>query len=113
MAKFAFNPDLLTELRATAGKTLVEASHNKTWGAGVLAEELEANGGQFEGDNLMGQILMRVRKIYSYSSPQEVKEELNAGGVAASPTIVLPDNLKKSYNYIVQLGQKQKASTTV
>lgn len=63
-AKFTQNPDLLRELLATKGTTLVEASPRDTiWGIGLGAENPKAkNRSQWRGLNLLGEALTRVRE---------------------------------------------------
>ena len=61
--KYTQNPDLMEQLVATAGTTIVEASPwDKIWGIGLKATDprcLDRN--QWLGTNWLGQALMRVR----------------------------------------------------
>jgi ribA/ribD-fused uncharacterized protein len=63
-AKFTQNPDLLEELLATRGTTLVEASpHDRIWGIGLGENNAAARDrAQWQGLNLLGEILTRVRE---------------------------------------------------
>jgi|SRR5436190_21243562 len=62
-AKFTQNPDLLAQLLATRGTTLVEASpYDKIWGIGLAATDPRAKDpAQWRGQNLLGKILTELR----------------------------------------------------
>lgn len=62
-AKFTQNPELLEQLLATAGTTLVEASpYDRIWGIGLAATDPRAQDpAQWKGQNLLGQILTELR----------------------------------------------------
>lgn len=62
-AKFTQNPDLLAQLLATAGTTLVEASpYDKIWGIGLDAKDPRASDpAQWKGQNLLGKLLTELR----------------------------------------------------
>jgi ribA/ribD-fused uncharacterized protein len=63
-AKFTQNPKICAALLATKGTLLVEASpHDKIWGIGLSEDDHRArNRSQWQGLNLLGQILTRVRE---------------------------------------------------
>jgi ribA/ribD-fused uncharacterized protein len=63
VAKFGQNPALREVLLATAGTELVEASpYDRIWGIGLAAKDPRAQDRtQWRGQNLLGQILTRVR----------------------------------------------------
>ncbi len=63
-AKFSQHPELLEELKATIGKTLVEASPFDTrWGIGMSATDPGVkDSANWRGDNLLGKALTQVRK---------------------------------------------------
>lgn len=62
-AKFTQNPELREVLLATKGTTLVEASpYDRIWGIGLGAKDPRAlDPAQWKGQNLLGQILTRLR----------------------------------------------------
>ena len=64
VAKFVYNPDLAQRLLATGDKILVEASpYDKIWGIGLsVADKRALDQSQWQGQNLLGKVLMRVRK---------------------------------------------------
>ena len=64
LLQFGQNPDLLEELKATQGTTLVEASpFDRVWGIGLSATNPKAaNRSSWRGANLLGQILTSVRE---------------------------------------------------
>lgn len=62
-AKFTQNPELLAQLLATRGTTLVEASpYDKIWGIGLAASDPRASDpAKWKGSNLLGKILSALR----------------------------------------------------
>lgn len=62
-AKFTQNPELLAQLQATRGTTLVEASpRDRIWGIGLSANDPRAQDrATWRGQNLLGQILTELR----------------------------------------------------
>jgi ribA/ribD-fused uncharacterized protein len=62
-AKFTQNPELLEQLLATKGTTLVEASpYDRIWGIGLDAKDPRASDpAQWKGQNLLGKILTELR----------------------------------------------------
>jgi len=62
-AKFTQNAELLAQLMATRGTTLVEASpYDKIWGIGLAATDPRAQDrATWRGQNLLGQILTELR----------------------------------------------------
>jgi len=62
-AKFTQNAELLDQLLATKGTTLVEASpYDKIWGIGLAATDPRAQDpAQWKGQNLLGKILTELR----------------------------------------------------
>ena len=63
MAKFTQNPALLDALLDTGDRLLVEASpYDRIWGIGLHStDERAADPAQWRGQNLLGNVLMRVR----------------------------------------------------
>jgi ribA/ribD-fused uncharacterized protein len=63
-ARFTQNPEQRELLLNTRGTTLVEASpHDLVWGIGLAADDPRASDrSQWQGLNLLGQILTRVRE---------------------------------------------------
>ena len=63
-AKFTQNKELLEQLLATKGTTLVEASpYDRIWGIGLAATDPRAqDANQWRGQNLLGKILTRLRE---------------------------------------------------
>ncbi len=63
MAKFSQNPNLLEELAATKGTTLVEASpYDTVWGIGLSEWDEDATDRtKWKGTNWLGEILTEVR----------------------------------------------------
>jgi ribA/ribD-fused uncharacterized protein len=61
--KFSQNPRLMKKLIATKGKMLVEASpYDKIWGIGLGLDDPDRfDPERWRGDNLLGQILTRIR----------------------------------------------------
>ena len=64
MAKFSQNPSLKAQLLQTGSRTLVEASPlDRIWGIGLRGTDPRASQPeQWEGLNLLGEALMRVRQ---------------------------------------------------
>ena len=63
--KFSQNTELKERLLATGNRLLAEASATDTiWGIG-LSEQQAANGASWQGTNLLGQVLMQVRRDLS------------------------------------------------
>jgi ribA/ribD-fused uncharacterized protein len=64
-ARFDQNADQRELLFATRGTTLVEASpHDRVWGIGLVADDPRANDrAQWQGLNLLGEALTRVREV--------------------------------------------------
>jgi ribA/ribD-fused uncharacterized protein len=62
-AKFTQNPDMLADLLATAGTTLVEASpYDKIWGIGMTDFEAKGCGrAGWRGLNWLGEVLTQLR----------------------------------------------------
>jgi ribA/ribD-fused uncharacterized protein len=62
--KFRQNPELLEFLLSTGDATLVEASpYDRIWGIGLRADQPAAQDpGQWRGLNLLGKVLMEVRR---------------------------------------------------
>ena len=61
-AKFEQNPTILKLLVATGTKYLVECAHDRLWGNGIpLHEENCLDTTAWSGENLLGNILMRIR----------------------------------------------------
>ena len=69
-AKFEQNPELLQKLLATGDAMLVEASpQDSIWGIGLSAAEARrVSPDKWEGENLLGKILMRVREDLANST---------------------------------------------
>jgi len=62
MCKFTANPSLKQSLLDTENKVLIEASpRDSIWGIGMDTKTATANFGKWEGLNLLGQALMKVR----------------------------------------------------
>ena len=61
LAKFRYNEVLSQKLRGTKDKILAEASpKDKIWGIGISVAKAK-NGGDWNGRNLLGETLMKVR----------------------------------------------------
>lgn len=62
--KFTSNPELKSFLLSTGDQILVEASpYDNVWGIGMAADDIDArNQDKWKGENLLGFILMSVRK---------------------------------------------------
>lgn len=67
-AKYTQNPKMLTELLATKGTTLVEASpYDKIWGIGLAKHDSRVNSrSTWLGTNWLGEILTKVREELSH-----------------------------------------------
>ncbi len=65
LARFRQNPDQKELLLATRGTTLVETSpHDRVWGIGLGADDPRAmDRKQWQGLNLLGEALTRVREV--------------------------------------------------
>ena len=60
--KFSHNNNLKHILLSTGNKIIVEAAaRDKIWGAGMTAQQIINNNYNLKGQNLLGQLLMRVR----------------------------------------------------
>ena len=60
--KFTQNPMLMNLLKATGSKILVECAYDRLWGSGLsLYEEQPFEEERWNGDNLLGNILMSIR----------------------------------------------------
>jgi ribA/ribD-fused uncharacterized protein len=67
--KFRQNPELKAYLLSTDNKILAEASTNKLWGTGMkLDNPLLFDKNQWQGDNILGNMLMTVRENLKSSS---------------------------------------------
>ena len=63
-AKFLQNPNLMKTLKDTGTKTLVECAYDCLWGCGIpLHADNCLNETEWNGDNLLGKILMKVRSL--------------------------------------------------
>ena len=69
-AKFS-DPDLSAYLLATGNAHLMEASHDKIWGTGINIKNDRCLEDKYEGENLMGILLMEVRDELKQSSSSE------------------------------------------
>ncbi|MFT5686940.1 MAG: ribA/ribD-fused uncharacterized protein [Myxococcota bacterium] len=67
LAKFSQNPDMLQQLLETGDRILVEASPlDRIWGIGLRGDDPRASDRkQWQGLNLLGKALMRVRRDLS------------------------------------------------
>jgi len=74
MAKFIQNPDILDELIATEGTTLVEASpYDKIWGIGLGEHDPDAvDRTKWKGTNWLGEILTKSRDIIMSSMFKDI-----------------------------------------
>ena len=61
LRKFKQNPELLRKLLDTGDKTLVEATPDRTWGAGVSLTSRALKNGEYPGENRQGKLLMKAR----------------------------------------------------
>lgn len=75
-AKYSQNSDLFTELVNTKELILVEASpYDKIWGIGMAADHPDAtNESKWQGQNLLGKALMKVRGILNLLALEEGSE---------------------------------------
>jgi ribA/ribD-fused uncharacterized protein len=80
-AKFTQNPALEEILLATKGTTLVEASpYDKIWGIGLGENDPKASSrATWDGLNLLGETLTRVREAIAYRKSGIVKRESGIG----------------------------------
>ena len=71
--KFRQNKYLLKILKSTQSKILVEASpYDKIWGIGMKADDFRALDSRYwEGQNLLGKVLMDVRNEFSSNLTKE------------------------------------------
>jgi ribA/ribD-fused uncharacterized protein len=74
-AKYAQNADLCATLLATRGTTLVEASpYDKVWGIGLAEHDPRSRDrSQWQGLNLLGQVLTRVREAIAFEQGVNVR----------------------------------------
>ena len=64
-AKFVQNPSLLRLLVCTGDKTLVECSYDRLWANGLPLHNSESlDESEWVGENLLGNILMRIRMTH-------------------------------------------------
>lgn len=72
-AKFSQHPSYRQRLLATGNKTLVEASPlDAIWGIGLASDHPDArNPSKWQGSNLLGQALMKVREIMREEEAQD------------------------------------------
>ena len=84
-AKFEQHPRLAGLLLQTRKRYLIEASpRDRVWGGGKSA--LQISQGQWDGLNLLGNILAKVRYLLRYTEPDEMlRRSRHFDGVAASP----------------------------
>ena len=61
LRKFKQNPELMQKLLDTGDMILVEATPDKTWGAGVSLTSKALKKGEFPGENRQGKLLMKAR----------------------------------------------------
>ena len=71
LRKFQQNPDLRRKLLATGDKTLVEATPDKFWGAGVSLTSRALKEGSYPGGNRQGKLLMKARATIRLESGTE------------------------------------------
>ena len=76
-AKFTQHPDLMAKLKATGDAILAEASpQDKIWGIGMSADDPKAkHPDQWNGENLLGKILMEIRDKHKVSVPGRKKRD--------------------------------------
>ena len=61
-AKFHQNPQLATHLTNTGKRTISEATVDKFWGNGIQLNNMNIfDQNQWKGDNVMGNLLMKIR----------------------------------------------------
>jgi ribA/ribD-fused uncharacterized protein len=72
--KFEQNDKLKKELLATGSKTLVEGSpYDKIWGVGLKYDDPKIlNSDNWQGENLLGKALMKVRDILNSSNARDM-----------------------------------------
>jgi len=72
LSKFEQNPALGAQLLATGKTAVVEASpYDKVWGIGMTADDPRATDPtQWEGQNLLGHVLMEVRDLMNEKLPK-------------------------------------------
>ena len=61
LRKFNENPELLKKLLDTGDMILVEATPDRTWGAGVSLTSRALKNGEYPGENRQGKLLMKAR----------------------------------------------------
>lgn len=71
-AKFEQNPDLMRDLEATKGTTLVEASpEDPIWGIGLKKDDPRAlNRATWKGTNWLGEVLTKLREDFNKEKVQ-------------------------------------------
>ncbi len=76
LAKFSLNPDLASFLLSTVNKIIVEASpYDKIWGIGMTEQLAKGKSpAKWQGLNLLGFVLMDVRKTLLDWSVKQIKE---------------------------------------
>ena len=68
LEKFRQNPDLKAYLQSTGKKVLAEASTNTLWGIGIKLDSHHLfDNSQWQGDNMLGNMLMSVRETLKSS----------------------------------------------
>ena len=73
MLKFQANPRLLDALLKTGDKELIEASpYDKIWGIGFSTEDAGRTSRDRWGQNLLGQILMKIREKLRHQKKQRI-----------------------------------------
>lgn len=72
LSKFEQLPELGKQLLATGDTTIVEASpYDKVWGIGMTEDDPRATDpSQWQGQNLLGHVLMEVRDLMNEKLPQ-------------------------------------------
>ena len=88
-AKFHGNPSAMEELMKTGDKVIAEATRDTYWGIGVhLGDEAVLDQSTWQGRNVMGQILMKIRGDMQADFRQDKEDdefaesgnEVNTGG---------------------------------